>query len=305
MENRSSALCALSPPTALTLLPSDPACAGPFQTAFWLTLPHGVAVGIALPEHPGAGGQAVPESVLARLLPEERAIARTLRGHRVLRWVGGRLALHEALRHLWADPVPLLPLPGGGVEGPPGFTVSVSHKRTLAVGMAARSAGGTLGVDLEDVMPTRLHVAPVVLRPEEIDLVRHLSPERRWLSMLVRFSIKEALYKALFPHLSRFVGFQEAFVVLAPNGSARVQLSLEGQEGPFRVEARYHWLPGRVLSSVRVWPEASRSTQQSPAGAASGLPDDAGGTAQGNGSLARGGPLSYTDAPPHPEHLHG
>jgi len=192
--------------------------------------------------------------VLARLLPEESEVARTLKGHRAVRWVGGRLALHEALHRLWADASPLLPLPDGGVRAPEGFTVSVSHKQTLAVGMAARATGGSLGVDLEETLPVRLHVAPLVLRPEEIEASRTLSPERRWLAILVRFSLKEALYKAIHLHVGRFVGFQEASVALLPNGLARIHLHLAGGEGPFRVEARYHWLPGRVLSSVRVAP---------------------------------------------------
>ncbi len=195
--------------------------------------------------------------MLARLLPEERDVARVLKGHRAVRWVGGRLALHEALERLWAEPTPLLPLPGGGVRGPPGFAVSVSHKRTLAVGMAARAGGGgTLGVDLEDTLPVRLQVAPVVLRPEEIDATRSLPLERRWLATLVRFSVKEALYKAIHPLVERFVGFQEASVSLLPSGTARVTLHLSEGEGPFRVDARYHWLPDRVLSSVRVLSQA-------------------------------------------------
>lgn len=63
--------------------------------------------------------------------------------------------------------------------------------------------------------------------------------------ILLRFSFKESVYKAIFPFVRRYVSFQEAEVQPLADGTARIRLLLkppgEGQapEGPF--EARGLW----------------------------------------------------------------
>ena len=74
------------------------------------------------------------------------------------------------------------------------------------------------------------------------------------MGVLLRFSIKEAIYKAVYPYVRRYVDFSEAHVTPDPDGQAEVTLRLSQGEGPFRVEARYYWLDGRVLSTVRIRP---------------------------------------------------
>ena len=86
-----------------------------------------------------------------------------------------------------------------------------------------------------------------------------LPPERQWNSILLRFAMKEALYKALFPHVNRYVGFHEATVEPELNGSAQVQTTLEKGEGPFNIEAHYYWFTAHVLCAVRL-----RPTPQAP-----------------------------------------
>jgi phosphopantetheine--protein transferase-like protein len=135
----------------------------------------------------------------------------------------------------------------------PGGTVgSITHKNTLALAMAARAAQGSLGVDLEDYGPPRLGIAKRILTEPEYAAVEALPESRRWLAVLVRFSIKEAIYKALDPFVRRYVGFHEARVTPDLHGRAEVVLDLSGHEGPFDVDARYEWLRGRILTSVRV-----------------------------------------------------
>jgi enterobactin synthetase component D len=71
---------------------------------------------------------------------------------------------------------------------------------------------------------------------------------------LLRFSLKEALYKALHPFVCRYIGFLEAEVQPVADGTAKVALLSSYFDGEFeRVEA--HWrrvLPGYFLTSVRV-----------------------------------------------------
>ena len=203
---------------------------------------------VHIPDSP----EPVPEDVLTRLPPVEAAHARTLRGYRQVQFVGGRLALRQACEQLSVRPAPLLPDDRGAPRVPPGLVGSVSHKSTLALAMAARATGGTLGVDVEDYGPPRLGIAKRILLPEELDAIEGLDSERRWFAVLLRFSIKESIYKALDPYVRRYVGFHEALVTPDLQGAARVELRLEQGEGPFEVDARYEWLHGRVITSARI-----------------------------------------------------
>ena len=219
-----------------------------YHPGFKLALPHGIAAAVSLPGKPGE----ISKKVWRALHPEERTYAGTLKGFKQMYWVGGRLALGVACKHLGVEHSPMLSLPSGEVDPPPGMVASVSHKRTLAVGMIGFSSGGTLGVDLEDLYPPRLGIASKVLTESEMISVQRLAPDRRWLAILLRFSIKESIYKALYPHVNRYVAFTEAEISLSPNGDAEVRLDLVNQEGPFKVDARYHWIGDRVLTTARI-----------------------------------------------------
>ncbi|MCB9662530.1 MAG: 4'-phosphopantetheinyl transferase superfamily protein [Alphaproteobacteria bacterium] len=236
-------------PTGLPPRPSPDA----YEVAFHRALPHGVVSGVVLP----ATAEPVSDAVLERLHPDEAAHARTLAGFRQTSFVGGRLALRAARRQVGAPLGPVLPDPRGTPTLEGDWVVSVSHKTTLAVGMAARAADGTLGVDLEDRLPERLRIADRVLRPAELAALADLPPHRAWQALLLRFSLKESIYKALDPYVRRYVGFHEAEVDVGTDGRAGVFLHLAQGEGPFAVDARYTWLPGRVLTSVRIRPDVA------------------------------------------------
>jgi 4'-phosphopantetheinyl transferase EntD len=222
----------------------------PFTVAFHHATPHGALTAVHLVDSPDPA----PEGVLARLPPQEAELARSLRGYRQGQFVAGRIALRRACEQLGVQPPPLLATDRGAPLLPPGLAGSVSHKRTLAIGMVAASHGGTLGCDLEDYAPPRLGIASHILTAGELDEVTALPEANRWTAVLLRFSIKEAIYKALDPYVRRYVGFHEAIVTPDLQRSARVELRLAHGEGPFEVEARYDWLVGRLVTSVRIRP---------------------------------------------------
>ena len=219
-----------------------------FEIAFQHATPHGVLAGVTIPDAPDP----VPETILSALPSEEAAFARTLRGYRQVGFVGGRIALRRACAQLSVDPPPILPDDRGAPTLPENVSGSISHKRTLAVGMVGQAHNGTLGVDLEEYAPSRLRIAPSVLTPREMGEIELLPEDRRWISLLTRFSIKESIYKAVDPYVRRYVGFQEAEVEPDIDGGARVRLQLTQGEGPFHVDARYEWFQGRLLTSVRI-----------------------------------------------------
>ena len=221
-----------------------------FTVAFHHATPHGVVTAVTIPDTPDL----VPAEVLGRLPGPERAVAESQRGYRQGQFVGGRIALRLACEQLGVRPPPLLADDRGAPVLPPGLVGSVSHKNTLAVGMVARGEAGRLGVDVEEYGPPRLSIAPRVLTPRELASVEELPPDRRWIAILLRFSIKESIYKALDPYVRRYVGFHEALVDPQIDGSAGVELTLANGEGPFRVAARFEWLHGRLLTSTRIRP---------------------------------------------------
>lgn len=222
-----------------------------FRVVHQSATPHGVIAAVRIPDRPDP----VPDTILGLLHKPEAEAAREMRGYRQVQFVGGRIALRHAIGQLGAKAGPLLSDDRGAPKLPRGLVGSVSHKRDLAIAMAARDNGWTLGVDLEDYAPQRLSIAPRVLRPAELGSIERLADDERWIALVQRFSLKESIYKALDPYVKRYVGFHEAEVTPDLQGSAEVSLHLEKGEGPFEVSCRYEWLWGRLVTSVRIRPQ--------------------------------------------------
>jgi 4'-phosphopantetheinyl transferase EntD len=215
----------------------------PFSLAFARPCSFGTLAAVHLP----SGVEAVTNDVLDRLDPQERAVAMTLRARRQIEFTGGRLAF----RALKPDAAPLIIGERGEPLCPPGFSVSLTHKDDLALAIVGEAAEGTLGLDLEGDARERMTIANRVLRPEEQAVVAQLpdADAEKWRAVLLRFAIKEAAYKAIHPHLQRFVGFQEALVVLGAEGEAT--LSIVTEPG-LVLEACWESLGGpRILALVR------------------------------------------------------
>jgi 4'-phosphopantetheinyl transferase EntD len=179
-----------------------------YSTLFVRAHPFGVVAGVRLPPEKAP----VPESVVARLLDDEQRVARGLDGFRAQEWVGARLAWHEAAKAFGLGPNALLSGDERQPLAPTGVSVSLTHKRDLAIALVGHSVDGALGVDLEGEGRARTRIAERVLRPEELAVVQGQPEARQWLEVMVRFAVKEAIYKAVHPTLRRYVGFEEARV---------------------------------------------------------------------------------------------
>lgn len=215
-----------------------------FTTLFSLRFSKGLCVGIAAPP-------SGVELILRRLHPEEQEFARTFPPRRRFTWSLGRLALRKALSRLGHREFSILATPRGGPFLPPGFVGSVSHKQAVAVALVDRDRGWSLGVDLEMPEPQRQRIAARVLIPSERAAVNKLTPERRWFSTLLRFSLKEALYKALDPWLQRYIGYQEVGVRPTHTGRAEVQLLFAEGKG-FDVDLSWFRRKDLLISLARV-----------------------------------------------------
>jgi len=161
-------------------------------------------------------------------------------------FVAGRSALRAALRAAgWAGDEALLPGDQGRPGVPVGWTGSITHKDGLALAIARRLVDGrTLGIDSEVVGDReRTGIARKVLTPAEL---LRWEAESSWPGLLEVFSTKESIYKALHPHVPRYIGFDEA--ELARDG--RITMRLSGGEGLFRFASYLWWEGGGRLVTV-------------------------------------------------------
>jgi phosphopantetheine--protein transferase-like protein len=222
---------------------------------FELELPHGRAVGLTIPD---AGGL---ERLAAKLVPEELDLASAWAPARRRTWIAGRAALRTALVQSGL-PAPAVLSDGRGAPVlPPGVVASVSHKEHVAVALVARAEPGSaarIGVDVELEVPLRIDIARKVLTDDERAELAALPEPERMAEVRLRFSAKEAIYKALDPFVRRYVGFHEVSVRPRPDGTSQVQMHLPPAEGAFDVEVRWLRRDGLVLTTARVSSGASR-----------------------------------------------
>jgi 4'-phosphopantetheinyl transferase EntD len=228
----------------------------PADIIFRTDLPYGRCVGVRVP---GANEQVD----LRCLCDEERAYLVTLAPVRRPTWFAGRVALHTALFDIGLDRGAILATQRGAPELPVDVTGSISHKRTLAVALAApRKNGVSVGVDIEPVpaisslgesgWDNRPDISSRVMTPDELAFLADVPERFRRREVILHFSLKEALYKAINPLIGRYVSFQEAVVLPAADGTVAVTLNLKKCEGPFRVGARWTEMDGHLLTTAQV-----------------------------------------------------
>ena len=220
----------------------------PFSVLFQRELPHGFCVGVRLPSPSDHAG----ELALEHLREQERTHAADLPLRRRITWAGGRIALHAALEQVGHSAEAIFSTDRGAPRLPSGLAGSVSHKEGLAVALVTPHATWSVGVDIEHMRVPRADIARHVLTPEEREELSTLQQEERWREVLLRFSAKEALYKALDPWVRRYVSFQEVAVHPEAGGVGRVHLALKDGAGPFRVEMGWEMNEEFVLTTARV-----------------------------------------------------
>lgn len=189
---------------------------------------------------------------LASLHPDERAWAETLQPVRRRDYLGGRIALRAALAAAGlADEAPILHDDRGAPRVPARALASLSHKSGWAAAVAAqRQRDRSLGLDLEHAAPSRIDISARVCTQRELAELADLPERERGLAVTLRFSAKEAVYKALDPWLRRYIGFREVEVELAADGSGRalaISPRLRSELGHAVIELAWaqigeHWL---------------------------------------------------------------
>jgi len=173
-------------------------------------------------------------------LPHHQQLAHAAR-KRQAEHLAGRLAAAHALQQLGVSAVP-----GIGVNGEPlwqrGIVGSITHSGTLAMAVAVKDENSMVGIDCEALLTP--HEAQeikegIINRAEEAILVQSGYPFA--LALTLAFSAKESLFKALYPTLKEYMGFDSASVT-AVSGDF-IDLMLIQPLGPYRHGQifRLHW----------------------------------------------------------------
>src|SRR3970282_1204781 len=117
----------------------------------------------------------------------------------------------------------------------------------------------TIGIDVELAAGPTYDISSRVLSAAEHRRLAGAHEAVRAHEVLFCFSAKEALYKALDPHVRRFVAFDEVSVVRDPDGSARFELELAHDEGPFETQLDTWPWEETLIVTARVRPANARS----------------------------------------------
>lgn len=187
-------------------------------------------------------------------------------------FIGGRLALRHAMQCQVHDCI-ILKDAYGRPTLPSTVLGSISHKGDVAVALVATNAVGgerqdwAIGVDLEARQKGHTRIARRILTQNERNSLGLLNEDvSADEEVLLRFSVKEALYKAMHPLICQYVGFQEAETQPLANGTVQVALNLTSQAHHGFDSVSAHW---RALgedffltsAKIRLKPSVKRNDQ--------------------------------------------
>lgn len=195
----------------------------------------------------------------AELHPEEAAcLSDRAVPRRRADFAAGRTAARQALTDLGVGPSPV----GKGAAGeplwPPGVVGSITHGAGWAlalVGRATRSGG--LGIDLEAAGRYFPELVAEVAFGDERDRLDIVTGDPLARGTLELFAVKEAIYKAFYPRVREFFGF-EAVRVGAEGGDYRATFrkALDAEYPPGReFSVRLRWIDDLVVAWVILPPD--------------------------------------------------
>jgi 4'-phosphopantetheinyl transferase EntD len=195
------------------------------------------------------------------LTPEETRWLAPMAPGRRREFTMGRNAARRALARLGLAPVTIgRHADDRDPQWPEGIVGSISHTQGIVIAACARSTdAAAIGLDVETAGPLGEEIVNEICRDEELDVLRGLTPPSPSDWPKVVFVIKEASYKAWFPHARTALGFHAMHVTIAPairHFSAQI-LPAEragGLAGPWRAEGRFLCTAEFVMAGALVRP---------------------------------------------------
>ena len=148
------------------------------------------------------------------LHPAEERLTAGMAPRRIRSFRHGRHCARGALAKLGLPSMPVSVSAQRAPVWPEGIIGSISHREDLACAVVARASGlDGIGIDLERTGGLDDEVAKLVCTAAERTRLRQQSIEH---GERLLFTIKESVYKCLWPRLQRFIDFLEVEVSLQP-----------------------------------------------------------------------------------------
>jgi 4'-phosphopantetheinyl transferase EntD len=132
-------------------------------------------------------------------------------------YLAGRAVAMAALATAGHAPAQIATGPNREPIWPAGVAGSITHSKGRCAAIVTDQPGTLVGIDIEDIATgsSLEAIFKVALQPEETRLIRQSDAQA--LTATLVFSAKETLYKALFPVVQQFFGFDHAELHGAPS----------------------------------------------------------------------------------------
>jgi 4'-phosphopantetheinyl transferase EntD len=211
-------------------------------------LPHGVVAVETFEDLPGEQSFPGEESLVANAVESRRR-----------EFITARRCARDALARLGHAPVPIGAGPKREPLWPAGVVGSITHTTGFrAAAVASQNVLASIGIDTErnDRLPDGVEETITVSgEPETLASLSRAFPATHWDRLL--FSAKESVYKAWYPLTGRWLGFEDARLVIDPVGTFAAKLLVDGSRidnGPPLVEfcGRFVIAHGLIATAVTV-----------------------------------------------------
>jgi 4'-phosphopantetheinyl transferase EntD len=156
----------------------------------------------------------------AHLRPAEFQLVQRAVPKRQREFAAGRVLAHSLLGQLNRSVQVVLSDPDRVPIWPENVVGSITHCASLcAVAVADAVSTAGIGIDVEPAKPLNPELLPHVLRANEYAHLSALPSSLQPLGGILVFSIKEAVYKAIYPQYRVFLDFQQ------------VEIAFDGEDG--------------------------------------------------------------------------
>ena len=206
-------------------------------------LPGAISVAEMPPSAADPGALPLAEQALI-----ERAVDKRRR-----EFAAGRLLARAMLAEARIPAGPLLPDANRVPCWPEGMVGSITHCNTLcAVAVAPAADWLGVGLDVEPAEPLEARLLPMILREAEFARVEALPADLRPIGGRLVFSIKEAVYKAIYPSCRVFLDFQQVEIAFAGDDGFVADVLVPGAapRGFERIHGRFRVAHGHMGAAV-------------------------------------------------------
>jgi len=169
----------------------------------------------------------------AQLFPEELAATPNMVAKRLIEFRHGRYCAHTAMAKLGIAPAPVRKGIDRAPIWPTGLTGSITHTGDAAASAVAHcEAFRSVGLDMETSAPLTPEIIAMVCRPTE-------NPDNDGNKAKLFFSIKESIYKCLYPIVRKYIDFLD------------VEVSFDPSTSSFRAHAHNDACPNEIVARLR------------------------------------------------------